>query len=70
MESVPITTKVVSLNPTHVQVYSIKNYVIKFVGVEGRFFSGIIGFFLSSTGTKSRNYRIFYLLLEPNPEII
>ena len=31
MQSVPITTKVVSLNPTHSQVYSIQHYVIKFV---------------------------------------
>jgi len=31
MQSVPITTKVVSLNPTHGEVYSIQQYVIKFV---------------------------------------
>ena len=31
MQSVPITTNVVSLNPTHVEVYSIQHYVIKFV---------------------------------------
>ena len=31
MQSVPITTKVVSLNPTHGEVYSIQHYVIKFV---------------------------------------
>jgi hypothetical protein len=31
MQSVPITTNVVSSNPTHGEVYSIKNYVIKFV---------------------------------------
>ena len=29
--SVPITTNVVSLNPTHGEVYSIQHYVIKFV---------------------------------------
>jgi hypothetical protein len=28
---VPITTKVVSLNPVHGEVYSIQNYVIKIV---------------------------------------
>jgi hypothetical protein len=28
---VPITTKVVSLNPVHGEVYSIQHYVIKFV---------------------------------------
>jgi hypothetical protein len=31
VQSVPITTKVVSLNPAHGEVYSIQHYVIKFV---------------------------------------
>ena len=31
MQSVPITTKVVSSNPTHGEVYTIQLYVIKFV---------------------------------------
>jgi hypothetical protein len=31
VQSVPITTKVVSLNPVHGEVYSIEHYVIKFV---------------------------------------
>jgi hypothetical protein len=31
MQSVPITTKVVSSIPAHGNVYSIKHYVIKFV---------------------------------------
>jgi hypothetical protein len=31
MQSVPITTNVVSLNPAHGEVYSIQDYVIKFV---------------------------------------
>ena len=31
MQSVPITNKVVSSNPIHVEVYSIQHYVIKFV---------------------------------------
>ena len=31
MQSVPITTDAVSLNPTHGEVYSIQHYVIKFV---------------------------------------
>ena len=31
MQSVPITTDVVSLNSTHGEVYSIQPYVIKFV---------------------------------------
>ena len=30
VQSVPITTKVVSLNPVHGEVYSIQHYVIKF----------------------------------------
>jgi len=31
VQSVPITTKVVSLNPIHGEVYSIQHYVIMFV---------------------------------------
>ena len=31
MQSVPITTEVVSSNPAHGEVYSIQHYVIKFV---------------------------------------
>jgi hypothetical protein len=31
MQSVPITTKVVSLNPVHGEVYLMQHYVIKFV---------------------------------------
>ena len=31
VQSVPITTKVVSLNPVHGEVYSIQHHVIKFV---------------------------------------
>jgi hypothetical protein len=31
VQSVPITTKAVSLNPTHGEVYSIQHYVIKFI---------------------------------------
>ena len=31
MQAVPITTRVVSLNPAHGEVYSIKHYEIKFV---------------------------------------
>ena len=32
MQSVPITTKVVSSNPVHGELYSIQHYVVKFVG--------------------------------------
>ena len=31
MQSIPITTKVVSSNPTHSKEYSIQHHVIKFV---------------------------------------
>ena len=31
MQSVPISTKVLSSNPAHGEVYSIQHYVIKFV---------------------------------------
>jgi len=31
VQSVPITTKVVSWNPAHGEVYSIQHYLIKFV---------------------------------------
>jgi hypothetical protein len=44
MQSVPITTNVVSSNPAHGEVYSIQHYVIKFVNdlreIGGGFFSG------------------------------
>jgi hypothetical protein len=35
MQSVPITTKVVSSYPVHNKVYSIKHYVLKFVILSG-----------------------------------
>ena len=35
VQSVPITTKVVSLNPAHGKMYSMQHYVIKFVSVIG-----------------------------------
>jgi hypothetical protein len=31
MQSVPFTTKVVSSNPVHGELYSIQHYVIKFI---------------------------------------
>ena len=36
MQSVPITTKVVSSNPAHGKVYSMQHYVIKFVSDLGQ----------------------------------
>ena len=49
MQSVPIATKVLSLNPTHDEVYSIQHYVIKYVSnfVAGQWYS--LGTALSST---------------------
>ena len=35
MQSMPITTKVVSSNPAHGEVYTIQHYVIKFVNLSG-----------------------------------
>ena len=40
MQSVPITTKV-SLNPTHGEVYTIQQYIIKFVSAAGWCFSPV-----------------------------
>ena len=46
VQSMPITTKVVSSNPAHGEVYSIQHYVIKFVSdlrhVDG--FLWVLGF--------------------------
>ena len=56
MQSVPITTNVVSSNPAHGEVYSIQHYVIKFVNdlreIGGEFFSGTS---VSSTNNTDRN---------------
>ena len=52
MQSVPITTNVVSSSPVHVEVYSIQRYVIKFVsGLRqvGVFFPGIPVFSTNKT---------------------
>ena len=43
MESVPITTTVVSSNPVHDDMYSIQHYVIKFVS-DFRQISGFLPF--------------------------
>ena len=50
MQSVPITTKVVSSNPAHIEMYSLQHYVIQFVSdlqQAGRWFS--LGTLISST---------------------
>ena len=48
VQSVPITTKVVSSNPVYGDVYSIQHYVIKFVSDLRHVsaFLGVLGFFL------------------------
>ena len=43
VQSVPITTKVVSLNPVHGEMYLIQHYVIKFVS-NLRQFGGFLQF--------------------------
>ena len=44
VQSVPITTKAVSSNPIHGEVYSIQHYVIKFVSYRSVVFIGYSGF--------------------------
>jgi hypothetical protein len=44
VQSVPFTATVVSLNPTHGEVYSIQHYVIKFVTDMRQVGSGYSGF--------------------------
>ena len=69
MQSVPITTKVMSLNPAHGEVYSIQLYVIKFV-------SDLIGTPVSSTNKTDRHdiTEIFLKLAlntwTPNPKLV
>jgi hypothetical protein len=71
VQSVPITTKVVSVNPVHGEVYSIQHYVIKFVS-DLRQIGGFLRALqfpppikLTATGAKFRdyfpNYWIFFL---------
>jgi len=63
MPSVPITTKVVSSNPAHDEVYSIQHYVIKFIF----YFRHAVWFFpgtpVSSTN-KSDRHDITEILLK------
>jgi hypothetical protein len=54
VQSVPITTKVVSLNPVHGKVYSIQHYVIKFVS-DLRQVGGFTGTPVSSTNKTDRH---------------
>jgi hypothetical protein len=62
VQSVTITTNVVSLNPAHGQVYSIQHYVIVCQGLAtGRWFSQ--GTLVSSTN-KTNRYDITEILLK------
>ena len=61
-QSVPITTEVVSLNFAHAEVYSIQQYVIKFV-IDLRQVGGFFRFLpqIKSTATiQNNNFRSFY----------
>jgi hypothetical protein len=54
VQSVPITTKVVSSNPVHGKEYSIQHYVIKFVS-DLRQVGGFTGTPVSSTNKTDRH---------------
>jgi hypothetical protein len=55
-----IPTNVVSLNPTHSEVYSIQHYVIKFVS----YLWQVGGFFVVSSTNKTDRYNITEILLK------
>ena len=54
MQSLPINTKVVSLNPDHGEVYSIQHYVINCVR-NLRQFGGFLGVLVSNTNKTDRH---------------
>jgi hypothetical protein len=60
MQSVPITTKVVSSNPAHGEVYSIQHYVIKFVSDLWQ----VGGFLRVSSTNKTDHHDINEILLK------
>ena len=60
VQSVPIPTKAVSLNPAHVVVYSMQHYVIKFV-IDLR---QVGGFLLVSSTNKTDRCDITEILLK------
>ena len=62
MQSVPITTKVVSSNPTHGEVYSIQYYVIKSVS-DFRQVSDFLFVLQFSPPTKTDSHAITEILL-------
>ena len=55
MQSLPITTKVVSLNPVHGEVYSIQHYVIKFASDLLQVGGFSLGTLVSSTDKTDRH---------------
>jgi len=69
MQSVPITTRVVSLNPTHGEVYSIQHYMIKFVS-DLRQVSGFHRVLQVSSTNKTDRYNITEILLKVTLSII
>ena len=63
MQSVPITTKVVSVNPTHGEVNSIQHVLIKFVS-DLRQVVGFLGGILVSFISKTDRHDITEILLK------
>jgi hypothetical protein len=61
MQSVSITTKVLSLNPVHDEVYSIQHYMIKFVSETYQWFSPSIP---ASSTNKTDRHDIAEILLK------
>ena len=69
MQSVPITTNIVSSNPTHGMVYWIQHYVIKFVS-DLRQFSGFLQELEISSPNKTDWHNITEILLKGMLNII
>jgi hypothetical protein len=64
VQSVPITTKVVSLNPVHCEVYWIKLYVIKFVSDLRQDGGVVIG--TDCTGSCKSNHHTITTMMVPS----
>ena len=60
MQSVPIITKVVRLNPDHDEMYSMQHYVIKFVS----FLRHVSGFLRVSSTNKTDRHDVTEILLK------
>ena len=63
MQSVPITSNVVSFNPAHGEAYSIQHYVIKFVS-DLRQVSGFLQVLLVSSTNKIHRHDITEIMLK------